>query len=65
MTLISLNLNSTGLDSECSRFLAEAMEENDTIINMDIEGNPLMNIHDVRRIQDKLIENRKSYYYER
>lgn len=65
VVLISLNLNSTGLDKKCSAMLAEAMEKNDTLILLDIEGNPKMNIYDVRRIQDKLAENRKVYYYER
>jgi hypothetical protein len=64
-TLISLNLNSTGLDQECSSMLADAMEYNDDLILLDVEGNPDMNIYDVRRIQDKLAENRKVYYYER
>ena len=65
VVLISLNLNSTGLDKKCSAMLAEAIEDNDTLILLDIEGNPKMNIYDVRRIQDKLAENRKTYYYER
>lgn len=65
VVLISLNLNSTGLDAECSSMLAEAIEDNHTLILLDVEGNPNMNIYDVRRIQDKLAENRKVYYYER
>ena len=32
---------------------------------MDIEGNPNMDIYDVRKIQEKLIKNRKNYYAER
>jgi len=45
--------------------LADAMEENDTLILLDVEGNPKMDIFDVRKIQDKLEENRKVYYAER
>lgn len=41
------------------------MEENDTMIDLDIEGNPDMNIYDCRRIQDKLQKNRKDYNDER
>jgi len=41
------------------------MEENDTLILLDVEGNPKMDIFDVRKIQDKLEENRKVYYAER
>ena len=32
---------------------------------MDIEGNPNMDIYDVRKIQEKLMKNRKHYYDER
>jgi len=32
---------------------------------MDIEGNPNMDIYDVRKIQDILMRNRKAYYEER
>ncbi len=52
--LISLNLNSCDLNKNCSRMLADAMEENDTLILLDVEGNPKMDIFDVRKIQDKL-----------
>ena len=48
MTLISLNLNSCCLNEECSAALAEAMYYNDTLINMDVEGNPDMNYKHVR-----------------
>ena len=37
-----------------SNALKEAMEVNTTLINLDIEGNKKMNIHDVRQIQDYL-----------
>ena len=45
--------------------LREAMETNDTLVHLDIENNPNMNIADVRAIQDKLMENRTIYYEER
>ena len=48
--LISLNLNSTDLDNECSSLLSDAMKFNDTLINLDIESNPKMNIAHVRKI---------------
>ncbi len=65
VVLTSLTLNSCGLGAHCSAMIADAMEDNHTLILLDIEGNPDMNIYDVRRIQDKLAENRKVYYYER
>jgi Ran GTPase-activating protein (RanGAP) involved in mRNA processing and transport len=40
ITLISLNLNSCGLNEECSSMLANMMKYNDTLINLDVEGNP-------------------------
>ena len=48
--LISLNLNSTDLDSECSALLADAMQYNSTLISLDIEGNPEMDLNHVRNI---------------
>lgn len=50
VVLTSLTLNSCGLDSHCSAMLADAMEDNHTLVLLDIEGNPNMNIYDVRRI---------------
>lgn len=52
--MVALNLNNCNLNEECSKMLADAMEENDTMIDLDIEGNPDMDIYDCRRIQDKL-----------
>ena len=49
-TLISLNLNTCGLNAKCSAMLAEVMDYNDSIINLDVEGNPDMNLYDVRKI---------------
>ena len=65
VTLIWLNLNSTCMDDKCSQLLVEAMKYNTTLIHMDIEGNPNMDIYDVRKIQEKLMKNRKNYYAER
>jgi hypothetical protein len=39
-TLISLNLNSCNLNEESSKYLADMMKYNDTLINLDVEGNP-------------------------
>ncbi len=50
VTLIWLNLNSTCMDDKCSQLLVEAMKYNTTLIHMDIEGNPNMDIYDVRKI---------------
>ena len=43
-------INSTDLNEECSRMLADAMDENNTLILLDVEGNPKMDIIHVRRI---------------
>ena len=50
VVLTSLTLNSCGLGAHCSAMLADAIEDNHTLILLDIEGNPDMNIYDVRRI---------------
>jgi hypothetical protein len=39
-TLLCLNLYNTGLDAKCSRILREKLEENETLILLDIDGNP-------------------------
>ena len=71
-TLLSLNLNNSGLDSTCSRLLREMMEQNSTLIwyccrycSLDIDNNPEMNIDDVISIQDLLLKNKQDYDDER
>lgn len=64
---MSLSLNNTNLESECSAYLRDAMEKNKTMILLDIEGskNSEMNIYDVRAIQDSLKRNKEDYDKER
>lgn len=49
-SLLSLNMNNTHLDERSGQALVNAMEENESIIMLDIENNPKLNLHDVRRI---------------
>lgn len=64
-TLLSLNLNNTGLDVGASKKIREMMEINQTLINLDIDNNPEMNIEDVIAIQDSLLKNKQDYDDER
>lgn len=60
-TLLSLSLNGTGLDEVCSRHLREMVEHNSTLILLDIDNNPEMNIDDALAIQDALLRNKQDY----
>jgi hypothetical protein len=48
--ILSLNLNNTNLTEECGAALVEAIEINETLIMLDIENNPKISLHDIRRI---------------
>jgi ABC-type iron transport system FetAB ATPase subunit len=64
-TLLSLNLNNTNLDEKAGMALVRALEENESIIMLDIENNPKIGLTDVRRVQELLKRNKKSYDDER
>lgn len=49
-TILCLNLTNTNLDENCSEYLLNMLEKNDTIISLDIDQNPKMNLEDVRKI---------------
>lgn len=38
------------MDSDSGKALIEALQENETLIQLDIEGNPKVDLHDVRTI---------------
>jgi len=63
--LLCLNLNNTNLDEKCGEALAKAMQENFTIIQLDIEGNKQMNYIHVLEIQKALDRNKEIYDAER
>ena len=42
-----------------------ALEENETLIMLDIENNPKLSLYDVRRLQELLKRNKKTYDDER
>lgn len=70
-TLLYINLNSTGLDSTCSRIMREIFEHNTTLILLDLENNngsadnPGMALEDVLYMQDKLVANKQIHDEER
>eukprot|EP00825_Cyclidium_porcatum_P044768 TRINITY_DN663_c0_g6_i8.p1 TRINITY_DN663_c0_g6~~TRINITY_DN663_c0_g6_i8.p1 ORF type:complete len:278 (-),score=63.69 TRINITY_DN663_c0_g6_i8:146-979(-) len=64
-SLLSLNLCNTGLDKRCSEIIKKMLEKNQTLIILDIDQNPQMDLNDVRQIQTRLINNKKSYDEER
>ena len=49
-TLLYLSLANCSLDHECGRLLRNAVEQNDTIIHLDLSNNPSMSLNDVRAI---------------
>lgn len=63
--LLWLNLNNTNLDERCSEALVKAMQENFTLIELDIECNKKMNHLHVLEIQKALIRNKEIYDAER
>jgi hypothetical protein len=64
-TLLSLNLNNTNLDEKAGAAIVNALEENESLIMLDIENNPRISLHDVRRVQELLKRNKKAYDDER
>lgn len=64
-TLLQLNLCNTGLDKRCSEVLKRMLERNTTLILLDIDQNPQMDLFDVRQIQKYLERNKKVYDDER
>ena len=64
-TVLCINLTNTGLDSECSRVMRSIFDTNRTLILLDLDGNPKMNLDDVIYIQDRLIENKQLHDDER
>ena len=64
-TVLCLNLSNCELNEQCSEYLCRMMERNQTIINLDIDSNPDMNLYHVRAIQEYLKRNKKAYDDER
>lgn len=64
-TLLCLNLANCQLNESCGEFLCRMMERNHTIINLDLDSNPDMNLYHVRQIQEYLTRNKKAYDDER
>lgn len=54
-TVLCINLTNTGLDSVCSKKMRSIFDTNKTLILLDLDGNPKMNLDDVIYIQDRLI----------
>ena len=52
-SLTSLNLWRTGVSAHCGNVLADCLEENDSILFLDIGHNPI-DMCDQKRIADKL-----------
>lgn len=63
--MLCLNLNNTNLDEKAGEALAKAMQENFTIIQLDVEGNKQMNYLHALEIQKALIRNKEIYDEER
>ena len=65
ISILTLNLHNTCLDEKCGEMLREAIEQNTTLISLDITGNRDLMIQDVQAIQDKISQNKEEYDNER
>jgi len=62
--LIALNLSNCGLDNDCGIILAEAMRENNIIVDFDYRGNDF-SLEIIREINESLRRNKEIYDQER
>ena len=63
-TLLTLNLGNTGISEEGGNYLVDAMEQNTTLISLEITDNGL-SVLQIRKIQEYLNRNKKAYDDER
>ena len=58
-TILCINFTNTGLNKECSKRMRKVFNTNKTLILLDLDGNPNMDLNDVIFIEDRLIENKQ------
>lgn len=64
-TLTSLNLNSASLTEKSAQSLKRALDYNHSLICLDLEMNPMINLKTMRQIQEKIQANQEKHRLER
>ena len=64
-TLTTLNLNSTSLTDTSAAYIDKALNENHSLIYLDLEMNPGIELRSIRNIQKKVERNQQKYRQER